>query len=58
MTVTAADITALSALTDLPIPPQYRDGVAMQLTALLVQAELVLGLPLEATVEPGPVFTP
>ena len=29
-----------------------------QLTALLAQAELVLGLPLEPTVEPAPVFTP
>ena len=58
MTVTASDIDALSQLTDLPIPPQYREGVAVQLTALLEQAELVLGLPLEPTLEPGPVFTP
>ena len=58
MPVTASDINALSQLTDLPIPPQYREGVAVQLTALLAQAELVLGLPLEPTVEPAPVFTP
>jgi hypothetical protein len=54
----AADIKALSQLTDLPIPAQYHEGVAVQLTALQEQAELVLGLPLEPTVEPAPVFTP
>jgi hypothetical protein len=58
MTVTAHDIEALSQLTDLPIPSQYREGVAVQLTALLVQAELVLSLPLAPEVEPAPVFTP
>jgi Protein of unknown function (DUF4089) len=58
MTVSASDIDALSQLTDLPIPAAYREGVAVQLTALREQAELVLGLPLEPTVEPAPVFTP
>jgi hypothetical protein len=58
MPVTASDIETLSQLTDLPIPPQYREGVAVQLAALLAQAELVVGLPLEPTVEPAPVFTP
>lgn len=58
MTVTASDVATLAQLTDLPIPPQYREGVAVQLTALLEQAELVLGLPLEPCVEPAPVFTP
>jgi hypothetical protein len=58
MTVTASDIAVLSQLTDLPIPAQYHEGVAVQLTALLQQADLVLGLPLEATLEPAPVFTP
>ncbi|HTC44951.1 MAG TPA: DUF4089 domain-containing protein [Steroidobacteraceae bacterium] len=52
------DINALSQLTDLPIPAQYRAGVAVQLVALREQAELVLGLPLEPTEEPAPVFTP
>ncbi len=58
MPVTASDINALSQLTDLPIPPRYHEGVAVQLTGLLAQAELVLGLPLEPTVEPAPVFSP
>jgi hypothetical protein len=58
MTVTASDIATLSQLTDLPIPPLYRESVAVQLAALLEQAELVLGLPLDPTVEPAPVFTP
>jgi hypothetical protein len=58
MPVTASDINALSQLTDLPIPPQYHEAVAVQLTALLAQAELVLGLPLEPAIEPAAVFTP
>jgi hypothetical protein len=58
MPINASDINALSRLTDLPIPPQYHEGVAVQLTALLQQAELVLGLPLEPTIEPAAVFTP
>jgi Protein of unknown function (DUF4089) len=58
MPVTASDVNALSQLTDLPIPPQYHAAVAVQLTALLAQAELVLGLPLEPTIEPAAVFTP
>jgi hypothetical protein len=58
MPVTASDINALSQLTDLPIPPQYHEAVAVQLTALLAQAELVLGLPLEPTIEPAAIFTP
>lgn len=58
MKVTATDIDALSQLTDLPIPARYHEGVAVQLTALLEQAELVLGLPLEPTLEPATVFTP
>jgi Protein of unknown function (DUF4089) len=58
MTVSTSDINTLSQLTDLPIPAQYREGVAVQLTALREQAELVLGLPLEPTVEPAAVFTP
>lgn len=58
VTVTAHDIEALSQLTDLPIASAYHAGVAVQLTALLAQADLVLGLPLEATVEPAAVFMP
>jgi hypothetical protein len=58
MPVIASEIDALSRLTDLPIPAQYHEGVAVQLTALLEQAELVLGLPLEPAIEPAPVFTP
>jgi hypothetical protein len=54
----AADVKALSQLTDLPIPTQYHEGVAVQLTALREQAALVLGLTLEPTLEPAPVFTP
>jgi hypothetical protein len=58
MTVTASDIAALAQLTDLPIPAQFHAGVAVQLTALLEQAQLVLDLPLDPTVEPAPVFSP
>jgi hypothetical protein len=58
MTVTASDIETLAQLTQFPIPPRYREAVAEQLSALLVQAELVLSMPLEATLEPAPVFSP
>ncbi len=58
MTVTASDIDALTQLTDLPIPALYHEAVAVQLTTLLEQAALVLGLPLEDTVEPAVVFVP
>ncbi len=58
MPITASDIGALSQLTGLPAPAEYQEGVAVQLTALLVQAELVLGMPLAATIEPAALFTP
>ena len=58
MTVTASDISVLSQLTDLPIPAPYHESVAIQLTLLLAQADLVLGMPLEDSIEAAPVFAP
>jgi hypothetical protein len=53
--VPAAGALALPAL---DIPPEYRDGVAVQLAALLAQARLVQDFPLPDDLEPAPVFTP
>ncbi len=52
------DIEELARLADLHIPWGYHAGVAAQFAALMVQAELVLSFPLDAAIEPGPVFTP
>jgi hypothetical protein len=52
------DVAALAKLAGLDIPPEYRDGVATQLAALLIQAELLLSFPLADELEPAPVFTP
>ncbi len=58
MPVSVSDIERLSQLAGLPIPPEYCEGVAVQLTALLLQAELVLGLPLPPTIEPAALYRP
>jgi hypothetical protein len=52
------DIDALAKLAGLEIPQEYRDGVAAQFAALMVQAEWVLSLELDDEIEPAPVFTP
>jgi hypothetical protein len=52
------DIDALAQLAGLEIPAEYRDGVATQFLALMVQAELVLSVALGDDIEPAPVFTP
>jgi len=57
MTVAAAGIEALQRAAA-AVPPEYREGVAMQLTALLLQAQLVQEFPLPDAIEPAPVFTP
>jgi hypothetical protein len=58
MTDSSMDVAALASLAGLDIPPEYLDGVATQLAALLLQAELVLSFPLADEIEPAPVFTP
>ncbi len=52
------DIDELAELAGLGIPWGYRDGVATQFAALMVQADLVLSFSLGDETEPAPVFTP
>lgn len=51
------DIDAMAKLAGLDIPQEYREGVATQFAALMVQAQLVLSLELDDAIEPAPVFT-
>lgn len=52
------NLDELAKLTGVVIPAEYREGVATQLDALMIQAALVMSFPLEDEAEPAPVFTP
>lgn len=56
--MTGPDATATLQGTAAAIPLEYREGVALQLAALMQQAQLVLEFPLPDEAEPAPVFTP
>jgi hypothetical protein len=56
--VSAADVAALANLAGLEVPAEYREGVAIQLTAVQAQAQLVMDLELDEGIEPAPVFRP
>lgn len=54
--LTAVD--AMSRLIGLPILPEHRAGVALNLARLMVQARLVQSVVLPEETEPASVFTP
>lgn len=54
--LTAVD--AMSRLIGLPILPEHRAGVALNLARLMVQARLVQSVALPEETEPASVFTP
>lgn len=54
--LTAVD--AMSRLIGLPILPEYRSGVALNLARLMAQARLVQSVALPEETEPASVFTP
>ncbi len=54
--MTAVD--AMSRLVGLPILPEHRAGVALNLARLMVQARLVQSVVLPEETEPASVFTP
>jgi hypothetical protein len=54
--LTAVD--AMSRLIGLPILPEYRGGVALNLARLMMQARLVQSVALPEETEPASVFTP
>jgi hypothetical protein len=58
MTGVAAGIGSLQHAAAAGIPTEYREAVAVQLAALLLQARLVQEFPLPDDTEPAPVFTP
>jgi hypothetical protein len=49
---------APSVMSSMPVPVEYRAGVAVQLGALLAQARLVEEFALPDQLEPAAVFTP
>jgi hypothetical protein len=54
--LTAVD--AMSRLVGLPLLPEHRAGVALNLARLMVQAQLVQSVVLPEETEPASVFTP
>ena len=52
------DVAALARLAGFEIPPQFEEGVAIQLAAVQVQAKLVLDFSLDEETEPAPIFLP
>lgn len=51
-------VDAQSAAIGLPIPPQHRDGVIINMERIAQMAELVTAFPLAPEDEPAPVFSP
>ncbi len=51
-------ITAMAALNGLTLDGERRDEVIRQLERIAVMAQQLTEFPLEAEVEPGPVFRP
>jgi hypothetical protein len=51
-------VDAMSRLLGLPILPEHRDGVALNLARLMAQARLVQSVALPEETEPASVFTP
>ena len=62
MTLSAADLEAFvdaqSAMLQLPIAPEHREGVLRYLQLATGMAERVMGLPLDPADESGAVFVP
>ncbi len=51
-------IAAMAALNGLTLDGERRDEVALQLERIAAMAQQVMEFPLDAEVEPGPVFRP
>jgi len=54
----SAELDACSRLLGMQIPASYQAAVALQLAALLAQAQLVLDWPLADELEPASLFRP
>jgi hypothetical protein len=53
-----ADVARLARMAGFEIDPAFRAGVARNLGVLLGQADLLMTPPLDAIIEPAPVFRP
>jgi hypothetical protein len=51
-----ADVVRLARVAGFTIDPAFRAGVARNLGVLLAQADLLMTPPLDAVIEPAPVF--
>jgi hypothetical protein len=51
-------VDLMAAVVDLPIPPEYREGVVENFERISTVAQLVLEFPLPEDVEAAPVFEP
>jgi hypothetical protein len=51
-------VDLMAAVVDLPIPPEYRQGVVENFERISTVAQLVLEFPLPEDVEAAPVFEP
>jgi Asp-tRNA(Asn)/Glu-tRNA(Gln) amidotransferase C subunit len=56
--VTDEQVRQLADLAGMQITPEHMPGVLRNLGILLGQAEILAGEPLDALVEPAPVFRP
>lgn len=54
--VSDAMVAALATMAGFEIAPAWRPGVAANLTLLIERAALIATPPLDATIEPAPVF--
>jgi hypothetical protein len=55
---TEAYVDAAAALIGLPIAPEHRSGVVLNLERIAQMAALVMEFPLPDEAEPAPVFRP
>jgi hypothetical protein len=55
---TLEDVERLAQMAGLNISPAFLPSVALNLNILLDQAALILDRPIDALVEPAPVFRP
>ena len=51
-------VAALARLAGLEVPPQFEEGVAIQLAAVQAQAKLVMDFSLDEATEPAAIFLP
>lgn len=51
-------VDAAAALIEIPIDPEHRPGIVVNLERIAQMAALVMAFPLDDSVEPAPVYQP